>query len=430
LVPLIAMGVPAAMIREYHDSSNYSEDAWKRYFSSNFYFLAGISIFVSVVLYILGSLFWGSKIRSNIPFEPYAQIVLIGLPLGILIQVIQANLRARQEHGRTVAIDLGRNFGMIAIGLTLVVGFGYGVFGFMLSSLIALICVFAIVLLRAWKELLVVRFSWNDVRVSLRYGLPLVPHVLANVIFSVSDRIMLERMSGLEHVGVYNLAFQFSILLTFLIMSTNQAWSPRFYQVMNTRNDQQIEYELKRYACYWFSAFSIAASVLILFGGTVVEILTPTSYHKAGEIIPILAWSGLLQGIYFFGVNSLFYEKKTLLIPILTGMTAGCNIMLNFWLIPHYGALGAAVATIMTWLIVAILANIVGYRYCRIGYPFFQILSILVVLIVITTMALICNMGLLSDILIKILAMSMLFIMIFRLLKSQGYLTFLERKFL
>ena len=422
LVPLVALGVPAAVVRQYHAADGAGSGDWPRYFSSNLYFLGALSAAVVGLGLLVGPRLWGLT-GSELAFSPFFQIALIGVPFAVFLQLVQSNHRARQEHTVAVTIDLGISLGPIVFALVFVVGLGAGPEGYLAGGLAALAVVALAVLFVRGRELLVPRFAWGDVRGALRYGMPLVPHVIAGVVFSVSDRIMLERMCGLGVAGVYNLAFQFAQMAAFLILATNQSWSPRFYQILNSEDPAKIQHSLRRYACWWVSFFAVVCGGVILFGEYLVYLLTPESYHGAGVIIPALTLGYFFQGIYFIGVNPLFYHKKTSLIPLLTASTAVGNVGLNLLLIPALGAVGAAVATLSTFVVVAAVANVVGHRFCRVSYPLLRLSLVVGWLAGLVCLAMFVRLGSLpGDLALRGAALGGLVLLVWHLLRSEGLL--------
>jgi O-antigen/teichoic acid export membrane protein len=70
------------------------------------------------------------------------------------------------------------------------------------------------------------------------------------------------------------------------------------------------------------------------------------------------------------GASGIWKAEKTIWYPLLLGAAALLNLGLDFWLVPRYGGLGAAAATITSLVVWNLLALIVSERLWRVGYNY------------------------------------------------------------
>ncbi len=84
--------------------------------------------------------------------------------------------------------------------------------------------------------------------------------------------------------------------------------------------------------------------------------------------MPIILLAYLFNGLYINFMAGLQIEKKTQFMPIVTGAGALANVAANFLLIPKYGYIGAAWATLVSYLIMAAGNYFVSQRFYRIQY--------------------------------------------------------------
>jgi O-antigen/teichoic acid export membrane protein len=124
----------------------------------------------------------------------------------------------------------------------------------------------------------------------------------------------------------------------------------------------------------------------VLFAGEIVHILMPPSYYGSVPYVAPVLVGYLMLGFYFFAAMPIFYHKKTVLLPFLTGTAAGINVLLNIWLVPRYGAIASAWVTAATYGLFFLLVFPVGRRYQRVGYPLGRY-SIPVSIILLSTLA-------------------------------------------
>jgi O-antigen/teichoic acid export membrane protein len=113
----------------------------------------------------------------------------------------------------------------------------------------------------------------------------------------------------------------------------------------------------------WITAIGAICIIGGVWSRELVELLTTEQYFGAAAIIPLILLGYFFQGVYVFMVAPLFYFKKTLLVPVLTVAGALVNIGLNIFLIPEIGIMGAAVATAISFFVLAVAAYFVGRRF-------------------------------------------------------------------
>jgi O-antigen/teichoic acid export membrane protein len=180
-----------------------------------------------------------------------------------------------------------------------------------------------------------------------RFGLLLVPGELAGVAIWFSDRIVLERLLGLEAVGRYQVAYTLGSVLLMLAMGASQAWAPVVYGAA----DAPAAAERTLRALLNVGGYGVAA--LALAAPPVLIGLIPSEYRPAGLfavtalvalcVLPLIAQQGaahLLTGADRAGV-----------LAVVAVVAAVLNVAATLALVPAMGLLGAAVATLLTYVV-------------------------------------------------------------------------------
>lgn len=171
---------------------------------------------------------------------------------------------------------------------------------------------------------------------------------LFHLIYFQSDIILLRYMTTAEVAGVYNVAFTIMVAVYLLpgviyqkfLLPKIHRWAhndrARFYQVYRQGNIAMLILGLLAMVAIWLLA---PWGVVFLFG---------QNYHKAVDLLMILAVSApVLFVASSVGATLVTQEHMKAKVKYM-GTVAGINIVLNFLLIPPYGANGAAVATIIS----------------------------------------------------------------------------------
>ena len=180
-------------------------------------------------------------------------------------------------------------------------------------------------------------------------SLPFALTVLFYSIYFYIDSVMLSKMRGLYEVGIYSAAYNLTIALVSIpyiyVYSIFPSLS-RFY--VNSRGS--IEFAYKKSLLY-ISLIALPITAILFFAGdNIIHFLYGPGYHKSVLVLKIVAITIFFRFITFVNgivIISIDKQKQRLYYQ---GATAIINIVLNFVLIPYYGYLGAAIATVATEL--------------------------------------------------------------------------------
>jgi O-antigen/teichoic acid export membrane protein len=192
----------------------------------------------------------------------------------------------------------------------------------------------------------------------LAYGAPFILTEAAFWLFASIDRWMLAAMIGAQEVGVYSASFRISVLASFVAMAFGMAWSPYAVKL-------QSEYPT-RFKSMYAEILVLLLFVMLLVGGTIalfsgelVGLLLPSEFAGAAMPLCVLTLCVVVQASQQITAVGISLSKKTHLFAYLVWIAAGANVLLNLALIPHFGAVGAAWATLIAHLLLT-----VGYMLC------------------------------------------------------------------
>lgn len=217
------------------------------------------------------------------------------------------------------------------------------------------ICTLPIIALRAGIKIRV-----NIARNLLSFGLPLVLNFVSYWALQLSDRYLLNHFTSLAETARYAVAYSLGSAMSVVVMSPfTLAWPATVFAIAKRKDAAQIF----RRVFHWFSLFLLfSAFCLSLVGIWLLDWLFPVSYHSAAFVIPVVAVSIAFYGVYYVFKSGLDVKRKTWLISIYTTVAALVNVALNLFLIPHYGSMGAAVSTLVAYMVLATIAYIVNRR--------------------------------------------------------------------
>lgn len=230
-----------------------------------------------------------------------------------------------------------------------------------------------------------VRLQGKLIASLLKFGLPFVPARISLAVMQVIDRPILLALAGATTAGIYEANYKLGASLLVLFSIFNLAWQP--FLLKNA-----ILPEAKILFGRIFTVLLTASSAVLVVASLFLENLAKMSifgihplgpnYWRGLGIVPIILAASLFYGLFFSLSAGLLIGKKTHLLPVLTVTGAIVNILLNFLLIPRYGILGAAWATLLSYIIIDIGAYVFSQRVYRIQYEYGKIAKIGLALLV------------------------------------------------
>lgn len=207
-----------------------------------------------------------------------------------------------------------------------------------------------------------VKYSAEASRRILKISIPLIPHVLGAVVIAVSDRLYIERMVSIEMVGIYSVGYMFGMVVSLFTDAFIKAWSPWFYKKLNDDAAGNKHLIVKYTYIYVLAIFVIAIAVSVA-SAVVLPAFVDEKFHSAEKFIIWVALGYFVHGIYKILFPYLVYINKTKFLAISTVVAALTNLVMNFYLIRMFGAIGAAYATILSYMVSVVLVYLYVMKY-------------------------------------------------------------------
>jgi len=215
----------------------------------------------------------------------------------------------------------------------------------LVEAIIVAIGLFAIYIRRT-KALYQWSASLSRAKNLLRDSWPLILSGIAVAIYMRIDQIMLGEMIGPEAVGVYSAALRISEVWNMVPMVIVASLFPTIIETKKNNQALYIKRIQQLFNLMVVISFSIAL-VITMSGDWLINFLFGQRYTEAASVLVIHIWTGLFV---FLGVASgrwYILEGLQRLAFYRTALGAIVNIIMNIFLIPKYGVVGAAWATVM-----------------------------------------------------------------------------------
>jgi O-antigen/teichoic acid export membrane protein len=309
---------------------------------------------------------------GNSLYALYVRFMALILFIDTLAQFPLLILRALERSKSYAAITVTRFAITVGLNLYFVLFLRKGVEGILLSNLFASLLILILLVpiaIRYLKKAL----SISLLKQLLRFGLPLIPAVLCVLVIDLSDRYILEFFSGLEQVGIYSLGYRLGMIMTLFVSAFRIAWPPFFLSVAEQEDAKEIYSRV-------FTYFMLAGVTLFLgvslYLKIVLHLFVGEQYWEASPVVPFILLSYLFYGLYVNCIVGVYITKKTKPIPYVTGFAAAVNIVLNLLLIPRFGMMGAALATLMAYMSMAASLYLINKKVFPIQYEMARLYKI------------------------------------------------------
>lgn len=254
-------------------------------------------------------------------------------------------LQARERAALYTLVSSLRLALQIGLNVLLLVVLGWGVAGVVTSTAITN-AVFGIGLsaLLVWRT--GARTSRRWARELLAFGLPYRLTLAGAFVLTFADRYFLKASRDLTEVGLYGLAYQFGFLLIYASSSPfMQAWAPQRFAL--AREPREVRDAANAEGFRWYClAIAVVATGLCLFARPLLVVMSDAEFHSAAGLVPVVVVTYVLQAVtdaLEFGIQ---VAERTRYTTYATWCAVAVVLVLYVTLIPSYGALGAALATL------------------------------------------------------------------------------------
>ena len=206
-------------------------------------------------------------------------------------------------------------------------------------------------------DLKFVNFKLNHIKSLTTYSFWAFLTTSGYLVYSYADTVMIGYYMDNANVGVYRVVLQFTMLATLTTHATLQTLFPKVSRWSKTGDIKSIEYSLSRAITY---SLILAVPVFaggVLLGDRLLYFFYGPDFENGYMVFLILLIVQIVNIFQFFFtnyLNALDHQKDSFKV---TAIAASVNIALNVVLIPIIGIIGAAIATLITMTINALLAR-------------------------------------------------------------------------
>jgi O-antigen/teichoic acid export membrane protein len=303
----------------------------------------------------------------------WVRLVAADLLASSFVFVPFALLRIEGKASTFSTYSLIRHAANTVLKVILIVS-GLGVTGALVSDVVGS-ALLAILLFFELRKRATVAFEWAPLREALRFGLPKVPHGVLVQTLNLADRRILESFVSLAEVGVYQVGNSFGAAMKFPLSAFEPAWQPFVFENAKKEGGPR---EIALVATRMSILFIAVAIGLALVLPDVLRLVSRNeAYHAAAPVVPVMVLAYLFQGFFLLASVGIAIAKEARYYPAITASAAALNIGLNLWLIPHFGIMASAWATVAGYALMALMGSSISMRLFPIPIQWTRILGAL-----------------------------------------------------
>jgi O-antigen/teichoic acid export membrane protein len=320
------------------------------------------------IISVLVIFFW-LVLQNVIPIPEELKAPLkLGLPLLIIWAIFELILQIHRSAITPVrygSLALSRAILSLLFSVGLITVLKKGEIGLIIGIILGTVIPLVVDLIR-WPYPVDLR-SVDRMQANLlfRYSFPFVLIFLLDFIISISNRFLLQHFSGAESVGLYSVSYDLAnqtLMMLFTLL--NFGTYPLIIKTLEQEGKEASRSQLRQYSTLFFLLALPACFGLASIAQPFADVVLGGSFqHMAGRLIPWVALSTLFLGVRMFYFDLAFQLGMRTNLQIWTvGVGAGLSVVLNLWLIPHYGVIGAVWATCFAYFVSLLISQQLGRK--------------------------------------------------------------------
>jgi len=320
--------------------------------------VCGFSVLLAVPV-----VYWAETIAADVFGDPSVAVAIrvfgAVIPFAVLLEFAIGGIRGQKVSKYRVYVknllQPTTRFGLVIV-VTLL---GLDQFGFAVAYAIPYV-VAAVVALALLSRTLPVAMAWSTIdrsrlREFVRYSLPFTVTGLTGFVYRSVDVFLVLYFLGSAEVGIYGVAYAAARLILMFSTAVSFLGVPVASELEQTLPFEDIA-SVYNTVLRWLVLASIPALMpLVLFPAEFISVVYRPRYAPGALALAVLAVGFWVHNVFTINGNLMRGLGRSRLLAVNTTIAAVLNTTANLYLIPRYGILGAAVATVGAYLTMDLL---------------------------------------------------------------------------
>ena len=365
LVPILNFQLLSATVRYIFEEKK--EGTFGQSFTNNFWIIV---LIVSIALII------GFTFRTNLSiilfktsiYSSYITLTFIWAGTGALFSYLLSYWRANGNIKQLSIINMVV-YTLKFIPLIVLAVLHYPLWLIIITQLSVEFIFILILFTSITKKIGLKRPNTAHVKKYLAFSVPQIPSAALLWIMDSSDRYFITSFLGLSQTGIYSASYGIGTLMYLFYFPISFVIFPIVTSLWEKGDISGVKIYLE-YSTKIFLFLGIPGSAgVYVLSKPLLVILSTSAFSVGGGMLTFLvALSTIFLGIYQINLYIIYLIERVKFMPIIVGLSALINILINIVLIPKIGIIGAAISTLVSYALLALIVLI--WAKSSIGYKF------------------------------------------------------------
>ena len=335
---IVFLGLDMAYARWFYDSEN--EKDIKINFNSSIFLPLLIGL-VSGLLIILFSSNISTFLTNDISNSFFIKIGGINIALNILIQFCSQLFRLKRKPIKYLLFHLSNVLLNVGLSLLFIVEMELGLKGMFMSLGISTLIISLVSIVFLFKEFNFRLFQFTRMKEMLNFSLPLIPANIAFWLINSSASFFLIKLSTSHDAGIFSIANALAYIAGLVYFSFDKAWPPFAFSIYKEENSNNLFAKIAELYCY---LMVLICCFVALFSKDILTLITTEAFHEAHWSATIISFNFIFIGLTSIFALGIELAKKTVEFGKALFVGAIITFLLNFFLIPYFGNIGASMS--------------------------------------------------------------------------------------
>ena len=262
---------------------------------------------------------------------------------------------------------------LITMGLNVffVVKLTMGIQGVLLANLVASGGVFILSIPIVIKRIDLRTIQKSTLNKVLKFALPFLPAGIFTMIMELANRYLLEWLADTASVGLFSAGYKLGMLGLIVVMGFNMGWTPYF---LKRGEEISAKKEFAQVTSIFLGFLGFVIVIVSLWIPEIMRInigsrpLIGEQFWSAENVVFVILLAYFFFGTYVVQLPGIYMKEITKWIPIFRAVGASVNIGLNIYLIPNYGVIGSAWATVVAFIAMSLSIFLRTYKIFPVAY--------------------------------------------------------------
>lgn len=261
---------------------------------------------------------------------------------------------------------------VVLFNILFLVVFQWGVVGYLIATIASyyIATLFIILAGKFFPDILHFKLNKRLLKDMIKFSLPMIPTLISWWCINSMDKYYIIGMVGMGASGLYAVAHKIPTILQTVTQIFNKAWQISSVDIYEGENAGE-----KYTSIYTYFCFVCMAGCLMInsFSELIATILFAKEYFECWLFVPTLVVSAVFSSMAGFLTQIYTSAKKTVILFASTLVGVVVNAVLNYVFILLFGTIGAAYATVLSFIVLWLMRNIGLRKIVKLKMNYFKL---------------------------------------------------------